>query len=68
MKTRRIEFRPGSEGEFDEVVAWDCNIHIEMMDDKTFWMSVSKGKEEYHIVVSADSKLKIHTSDESERP
>ena len=60
-----IELRPDERGDFDEVVADRAKVHIEMMDDKTLWMSIRSGKKEYHIWVSAKSTLRIGVNDES---
>lgn len=57
----KVSTRPDPSGQFDELFASDCDIHIEMMDDNTFWMAIRpKGcEEEVHVTVSARGKLKV---------
>jgi hypothetical protein len=60
-----IELRPDRKGNFDELVARKCDVHFEMMDGNTLWVSVRKGKMEYHLWISSKRKLKVGVSDES---
>ena len=39
----RVLWYPGRET-FDEIVVDNCSIHVEHMDDTTYWMGVYKGK------------------------
>lgn len=56
-----VSTRPDCKGAFDELFATKCDLHIEMMDDNTFWMAirVNGRRDEVHVTVSAQSKLKI---------
>ena len=40
-----IEIRNTPRGAFDEVVANDCDVHIEMMSDTHLWMEIRKGSQ-----------------------
>ena len=47
-KDASIEFRPNMD-EIDEIVANNCHIHLEYMDDTDIWMGIDKGEETYHV-------------------
>lgn len=61
----RVYTRPDYRGQFDELIATRCDVHMEMMDDNTLWIALRpKGrKDEVHVTVSARGKLKITAFD-----
>lgn len=57
----KVSMRPDSNGTFDELFADGCDIHIEMMSDKQFWMAIRyPGKDdEVHVTVTSRGKLSV---------
>jgi hypothetical protein len=55
------EVRFDEKGKFDELCIDGCNVHFEMMDDKTLWIGIRPlGRdEEVHVTVSAKGNLSV---------
>jgi len=55
VEVRRAEFdRPGLKPRFDELVTGPVDaVHIEQMNDSTYWMSITKGDESQIVIFSA---------------
>ena len=54
--------RPEDDGEtFDELIADHCDVHMEMMDDKTLWIGIRRAgiPEEVHVTISAKGNLAV---------
>ena len=63
---KAIEVRPDDKGEFDELVAKNATVHLEMMSDRMLWLCVEVGQERIAVWVESKKPLSISTEDQSE--
>jgi hypothetical protein len=68
MHNDTLEVRPDDRGNFDELVGRAANLHFEMMDDATLWISLQNGNEagdRFTMWVHAvKGKLRVNVSDD----
>lgn len=55
--------RPDERGKFDELLAVGVHVHMEMLDDKTLWIGLDKGRRHARVVISANGPLRILVED-----
>ena len=58
-KTAAPEIRRNEDGTLDEVVASDCEFHLERMDTGQWWMSIRSGGAEMHVTLYTPRGAKI---------
>ncbi len=51
MKSKRAyQLRPKDDGEFDEFLAWEADVHFERMDDGHYWVGIKDRNGEFHHI------------------
>lgn len=52
-------------GEFDELFADHCDVHMEMMDGKTLWIGIRRTgiEDEVHVTITSRSALSVEVNE-----
>ena len=53
-----LEIRKNNDGSLDEIVANNANIHLEKMDDKTWWLCIGIREKEVRLYLTSKSNIK----------
>lgn len=61
-----IEIRNDDKGGFDELIAFNATVHIEMMDDNKVWLGIETAEKSYGMWISSKKKLSIYIEDQTD--
>ena len=48
MKKQAYKLRPTDDGEFDEFLAWEADVHFERMHSGHYWIGIKDRDGNYH--------------------